>query len=60
MSNETKVEECNASECIEILSQCYLILDSTNHLIDRTENRLAQLDFEARVDKPFLALVDND
>ena len=53
-------DQWDAAECIEILAQCYAIIDSTEALIERAEARLAQLDFEARVDKPFLALVKND
>ena len=49
-----------SAEALDILNQCYMVQNATNELIERAENRLAQLDFESKVDKPFLALVRNN
>ncbi len=53
-------EDWSVEECVEILAKAYAIIDSTEHLINRAEARMAQLELELRLGKPFLALVNND
>ena len=60
MSGSNTVADATIEECIEILAESYAIIDSVEALINATEDRMAQLELEARLSKPFLALVKND
>ena len=53
-------KDWSVEECIEILAESYAIIDSVESLIDAAEARMAQLELEARLGKPFLALVKNE
>ena len=61
MSRETaKVSALTADECVDVLAQCYMVLDTTEDLISKLEERIAQIELQLRLSKPFLALVNND
>jgi len=60
MSGENSVNNSTADECVAILAQCYAIIDSTEHLINQTEERMSYLELQLRLGKPFLALVNNE
>ncbi len=61
MPRETaKVSALTADECVDVLAQCYMVIDTTEDLINKLEARMSQLELEVRLGKPFLALVNNE
>ena len=55
-----KPSKWTVGECMDAVSEAYMIIDACQTIIEKAERRLAQIELEAKLDKPFLALVTNE